>query len=376
MTVHCAHRFVLDVRALGGDVLFTEALEPDWEPARQGARLNGLRTRGVWHDGDAESLLAPVWQASAPPFVHMLRVRMRAAGHEWCTDFKASEYFADAASAVVAARLASGQLAPGDRVRFAVAAYPVDQARPDGLRSRLSVVDRPQPLAPKKRDFSALAGRAIACGDTDPSDVEVVLPESVVEDICHRTKTAGARETGGILIGHLCCDEDRGDVGLEVTAHIPARHTVSEREKLTFTSDTWTDVRNAVALRKAGELLLGWWHSHPAFSWCARCPVDRQRVCRLATGFLSADDKALHRSIFPSAFTQALVVTHSVGGLDTRLFGWRNGVLKSRGFRLCRDIHSEPSLALSSVQQAASVVEAACTNQPREVGDAQVTASR
>jgi hypothetical protein len=28
------------------------------------------------------------------------------------------------------------------------------------------------------------------------------------------------------------------------------------------------------------------------------------------------------------------VITNSAAGLDTRLFGWRNGVLKARGYRI------------------------------------------
>ena len=330
---------------MDGGVLFSEALDPDWEPAREGARLRGLRTLGVWHDEAAESSVVPVWHESGPPMVRGLRVTTRACDREWSADFTATEYFADKARAVVKASLDEGRLAPDERVRYAVAAYPIEPAQagaplsgaPGATSDRFATVHRPQPLAIRDRAFSDRAAGSLACGDHDPLDFEVVLPESVVEDISERTKAAGERETGGILIGHICRDEARGDVGLEITAHIPARHTVGEADKLTFTSETWTDVRHAVALRKADELMLGWWHSHPAFTWCAKCPIEKQRVCQFATGFLSADDKALHRSIFPAAFTQALVITNSAAGLDTRLFGWRNGVLKARGFRMRRE---------------------------------------
>jgi hypothetical protein len=140
---------------------------------------------------------------------------------------------------------------------------------------------------------------------------------------------------------------------------VPARHTVGDAVKLTFTSDTWTDVRAAVALRRADELLLGWWHSHPAHAWCKACPVERQRVCQLATGFLSAEDKALHRAMFPWAYTQALVVTHSAAGLETKLFGWRHGALHERGFRL-RQEGVASSTARDSVRTTAGTLAAAC----------------
>ena len=356
------YRFVLEIRTMDGDALFSRALEPDWEPALQGARLAGLRRLGVWHDGsDTESSVEPVWhEAAGPPIAQRLRVHMQGTDGEWYADFRTNEYFGDTARAIVAARLAAGQLVPDQRVRFAVAAYLADALPEAGGRQRLSAVERPQTVAVREREFGALAARSPIHGEADGSDFDVVLPGPVIDEVCALTEAAGACETGGILIGHLCRDERRNDVGVEVTAQISARHTVGEADRLTFTSETWTDVRNAVALRRADELLIGWWHSHPSFSWCSRCPIDRQRVCLYATGFLSADDKALHRSVFPSAFTLALVVTNSANGVDTRLFGWRSGVLRPRGFRVSRDSADRP-LEAELAAPAPRAVEAPCT---------------
>jgi hypothetical protein len=333
--VKCPYRFVLEIKTASGAVVHRSALDPDWEPALQGTRLAGLRTLNVWHhDDDAAPVVEPVWEERGPPTPARLRVRMRSGDREWCEEFTTNEYFGEAARAVIAAQLAAGELGADDQVRYSVSAYTVDgHAHANGGR-RLSIVDRPQPLDVRDRDFSARAVGASARGDEDPGDLEVVVPQAVLDQVCALTTAAGSNETGGILLGHLCRHDSRADVGLEVTAQVPARHTVAETEKLTFTSETWTDVRSAVALRNEGELMVGWWHSHPAFSWCAKCPIEAQRVCRFARGFLSADDKALHRSVFPAAFTQALVVTNSAAGLDSRMFGWRNGVLKPRGFRV------------------------------------------
>jgi hypothetical protein len=333
--ISSGHHLVLELRAMDGTVLHGETLEPDWEPAIQGTRLAGLRRLGIWPAGATEASVVPVWHEDAgPPTLRALRVQMSTDGQEWSADFNSSEYFSEVASVLVAARLAEGQLLPTDRIRFAVAAYPIAASTSSERQPRLNVVDRPQPLAVRDRAFGALAESSEIRGDADPTDLEVVLPQAVLDETTALAETAGECETGGILIGHLCRDERRSDIGVAVTAQIPARHAVGRTEKLTFTSDTWTDVRHAVELRKQGELLLGWWHSHPAFKWCAECPIERQRVCRFGQGFLSADDKVLHRSVFPGAFTQALVVTRSADGIGTRLFGWRNGVLKPRGFRV------------------------------------------
>jgi hypothetical protein len=259
---------------------------------------------------------------------------MRANGHDWFEDFSVTRYFADVAREAAAKLLEAGQLEPGARVRFAVAAYPADARPGAGNGPSFDVAVRDSALRLNARPLDAFISGPVVNGPSDPSDFPVVLPRHVLDEVSSLTVDAGACETGGILIGHLNRDDARREIGLEITAQIAAKHTVGDVGKLTFTSDTWTHVRAAVALRNAGELIAGYWHSHPASAWCRNCPIERQRVCRLATGFLSADDKLLHRTMFPAAFTQALVITHSVAGVDTRLFGWRGGVLQPRAFYL------------------------------------------
>jgi hypothetical protein len=48
------------------------------------------------------------------------------------------------------------------------------------------------------------------------------------------------------------------------------------------------------------------------------------------------------------------------------MFGWRNGVLMPRGFRLSRSGVAERSLALDAVRATSSsaIGEAACTSEP------------
>ncbi|NOT26370.1 MAG: hypothetical protein HOP16_09755 [Acidobacteria bacterium] len=369
--MHSDYRFVLEVRTLDGAVLHREALSPDWEPAVEATRLAALRTGGVWpHTGSTTPRLEPVWHAAAgEPFVQAVRVHTECEGREWVTDIPTSRYFNGTARSVVAAQLAAGRIHAEDRVRYAVAAYAVSEQGHGAPPLRFVTTDRPQTLSVRDRRLAELRDLSLLCGEVDPADLGVVLPEEVLDEICRLTRDAGDRETGGILLGHLCRDGRVGDIGLEVTAHVPARHTVGDAVKLTFTSDTWTDVRAAVALRRADELLVGWWHSHPAAAWCRQCPSERQRVCQLSTGFLSSDDQALHRVMFPEAYTQALVVTNSIVGLETKLFGWREGVLQPRGFHL-RRARIPGSLARDSVRPLASALGAACAEEPHALPDA------
>jgi hypothetical protein len=161
------------------------------------------------------------------------------------------------------------------------------------------------------------------------------IPQRVLAEAKALSKEAGAKETGGILIGHLGRDSQLPEIFAQVTAQIPARHTEASLTSLTFTSETWTAVRNALDLRRKGELMLGWWHSHPVREWCKDCSAESQKACAMAVDFFSAHDHALHRTVFPRAYSVALVVNDlSENDATFSMFGWRRGLLESRGFHL------------------------------------------
>ena len=152
------------------------------------------------------------------------------------------------------------------------------------------------------------------------------------------TLEAGSAETGGILIGHLYKDASLPEIAVVVTAQIPARHTVSKTTKLTFTAETWTAVQAALDLRRSGEKMVGWFHSHPSFAFCnPECPPERRATCALQKPFLSGDDLLLHRAVFAKAWQVALLCNNADAGLEFALFGWRHGLVQRRGFTLLGD---------------------------------------
>jgi hypothetical protein len=244
----------------------------------------------------------------------------------------------------------------GDSYLYRALAYEPDASEPFPEPALFSAVDLPPPLLLHDLPRAALADAALRHEDAKPQDFEVYIPGAVLDEASALTAGAGDVETGGILIGHICPEQHAApsrdpaapstrpsaEICVAITALIPARHTVGHATKLTFTSDTWTDVRRAVELRGSGEIVLGWFHSHPQHAWCREraCPLEQQRQCPSAMGFFSTDDAALHRTMFPRAFTVALVMTHSVRGILPRLFGWRAGLLEARGYRvLAQPIH-------------------------------------
>jgi hypothetical protein len=171
-----------------------------------------------------------------------------------------------------------------------------------------------------------------------------LIPQSVLNETASLAREAGAFETGGVLIGHLCRDRTLPEIAAVVTAQIPAKHTEAGSVKLTFTCDTWTSVRAALKLRKSRELMLGWWHSHPSFAWCgAECSEAKRKVCPLQKAFLSTDDVLLHRAIFVKSYSIALLVNNADSGLEHVLFGWRRGVVHARGFHITNGPGSVPT---------------------------------
>ena len=101
---------------------------------------------------------------------------------------------------------------------------------------------------------------------------------------------ASGRETGGILIGRLHHDAALPEIFAEVSAQIPAEHTLGTVARLTFTAETWSAASAAIRLRNQGEVYLGYWHSHPVREWCRakECTLEKQKTCRLAKDFFSA----------------------------------------------------------------------------------------
>jgi hypothetical protein len=335
--VHVDYRLVIEVRRPGGSPVGHGTVEPDWEPAIEWTRLIGLRTRHVWVTAAAaERGFEPLWHGElGEPYFSEFRLHFRSGEMAWHADFPI-RYFRDAAHTIATRLVDAGALERGQPFSYRIAAYATDAVAPGPPPTGLTAVDQSPPLSVREGCAPARRAAPARPDDAEADDFDVIIPAHVLEEASALTTRAGDVETGGILIGHLGRDRDGGDIFAEVTALIPARHTVGDRSKLTFTSETWTDARGAVALRRDNETFLGWFHSHPHDAWCREkgCPPERQRACAAAQGFFSDDDLALHRTMFPRAFTVALVMTRSIAGIRPRLFGWRTGRFEPRGFHV------------------------------------------
>ena len=311
-------------------VVLDGPLAIDWAPAEEWVRFQAWRGAADSSDAQAPVNVGPVWHASlGEPYVEAFDLRL---GDEDTLERLESSYVRGLAERATSHLISRGLLNGGDRAVYVVTAFAQDLVPADEPTVSIEADDvstLPQATA---GSVAALDARSNVRVDVDRRDFPVFVPQQVLDEASELARGAGDAETGGILIGHLRRDVATRTVFAEVTAQIAARHTTATASRLTFTRETWTAVTAALALRRSGETMLGWWHSHPVRVWCAKCPPERQVECTLAQGFFSEHDRALHRTVFPRAYAVGLLVNDRADGATFSMFGWRRGRLEARGF--------------------------------------------
>ena len=304
----------------------------DWEAAEEWTRFRALR-RGLLGPTELRAArILPLWSREpGEPYIRGFRADLSRSGSaEVFQDFPTA-YFKELAVRASSEMVERGRLEKGETFRYRAVAFPRNQ-EPEEPRSGFVAEEVIPPIPLRTTALEAFGSAAVAVGEPHPDDMPAFVPHRVLEEATDLARAAGDKETGGVLIGHLHRDPSVPEIFIEITAQVPARQAQGELTRLTFTAESWTAVQAALDLRRRDEVMLGWWHSHPARAWCQKCPVEKQRVCPLAADFFSEHDRQLHRTVFPRAYSVALVVNDSVNGLSYSLFGWREGVVASRGF--------------------------------------------
>jgi proteasome lid subunit RPN8/RPN11 len=294
-------------------------------------------------DGDSAHV-QPRWDEKfRRPFVAALKVVVSRAGRAEEVFEIPLAYFHSAARTASSGLVEQGKLKPGEPFRYIVCAYPCEGGTRNSSRaeeSAFSVQPMPVVLSADEQSLERFLDEALACGPTDDQMPVFVRREVLVEAV-RLVGQAGAVETGGVLIGQLHRDSARRELFLEATALIPAEHTRQDAARLTFTAETWAACDAAVTLRGRGEEYVGWFHSHPGHQWCSQCPDERRTQCKTAGksagDFFSIHDEALHRTVFPRAYSIALVLStncEAPAKPTCRLYGWRHGMVARRGFHI------------------------------------------
>jgi proteasome lid subunit RPN8/RPN11 len=199
-----------------------------------------------------------------------------------------------------------------------------------------------EPQVPIRSVSRKSLGRTVAWDSPKTDDFPVLIPRVVIDEALDEAKQAPEREVGGFLLGHLCRDDETGELFLWVTCHVPAEHTEGTGTSVTFTGDTWARAREVVAWRGEGEIFAGWVHSHP-FRFCAECPNPPKPDCAGKVLFFSPEDHFLMELTFGQPFMVALQtgieprLEQVLGHPPVRVYGWREGVIVPRGFEVIEE---------------------------------------
>ena len=239
----------------------------------------------------------------------------------------------------VGVELMASQRLPEDvELHFQLGAYldAAEKKTADGLAFELETAAPSIPIRPgSRKQFGATEtwDRPLV------EDFPVLLPRHVIEAAVDEARRAPEREVGGVLLGHLRRDEDRGDLFLEVTCLVPAEETQATEISVTFTHETWARVREVIDWRGEGEIFAGWVHSHP-FRFCAECPLPVPAECVAKVMFYSGEDEFLMETSFARPFMVGLLTAVEprlesvLGHAPVKLYGWKTGLIEPRGFEV------------------------------------------
>ena len=325
--------YAITLSGTNGNEVEQRSVAIDWDPALEWTRFEALRRRHPCSSAGARPWIEPIWGDSGQPDVRGFRVHL-ARGEESFSVAFPRQYFDAPAKSLGAECVAAGRLEADEVVHYRVTAFPSDRSPAPKDSDMLDVDEVTTPPRIEGSERVDFAGKTLI-GAFNATDIPVVVPDRVVEEVRSLTLRSQGSETGGFLLGHLSRDDDlTADVSVNITVQLEAGHTLSELTRLTFTAQTWTDLRERMRLRNRNELLLGWWHSHPVREWdCKVCLPESQRRCPLAGDFFSEHDRALHRAVFSSAYSVGMVANDvAFSKMTFSMFGWRQGLLEARGF--------------------------------------------
>jgi hypothetical protein len=332
MDITLAHRFAAEAIHLDGHKIADYPLcEVDFEPAVQWAYLEGVRRgRLAPRSMPPPAHIEPVsCDERGAPYISGFAVRFP--GHRWQTQFDEST-FRESVITDSQALVAQGLLQAGEQFNYRVCAFAADVIDEQTVNTAeadftLDPADEIRPL----RTAELPTQRSRHGSHWDPADLPVVFAPHVIEEAVRLSSAAGELETGGMLLGNL--RRGTADLFLEVTEIMTAPEAIATRTTLHFGPDTFAAVERLLALRKREEVIVGWWHRHPPELCSSACPPERRAVCVYNEPFFSQADCDVHRTLFPQAHSQALLVsefTERPPSVD--LFAWRRGVVQARGY--------------------------------------------
>jgi len=331
------YRFGLELLGPDGRSLLEAQLErPDFDRAAEAVFFDALR-RGAF-PGYAPNLdkarIEPRFARPDRPHVEGFDIVLPTPAGEQRRTFS-PDFFHGLARRTSARLAVEGSLTDGT-VLYRLNAY---QDAPPARKAGFLLDLEPESVVPIHTGSRQGLGAVQAWDNPDPGELSVVIPRHVIDEAVAEARRQPEREVGGVLLGHLRRDGDKGDLFLEVTALVPCEETEATKVSVTFTHATWARVREVAEWRGEKELIVGWVHSHP-FRFCAECPNPPKPDCISKVLFYSDEDEFLMETTFPRPFMVGLLtaVESRLEGLlghpPVMLFGWNEGKIVPRGFEV------------------------------------------
>lgn len=339
---HDEYRFQLELADESGDWVREEPLgRHDFKSAVYAACFERVR-QGILAEYSPHietARIDPVFSDATDraPYAAGFRIAEGAHGHNDPGMGFSLTYFGSRASRIRSQLVRQEQIPDASQLRYYLSAY-LDQCRPhDRSRSPISL-DATTFHVPLREKRRAELGDAETWDNPDPADVPVLVARSLLAEAIDESQRAPDREIGGVLLGHVCREPATGEVFVEVTCLVSGEETVqSTQTTVTFTPETWLLARQVINLRGAGEIMVGWYHSHP-FRLCQECTLPAPAKCVNKILFYSQDDVQVMETTFDQPYMVGLLAAvdtrleRSLGHAPVRLFGWRKGEIHARGF--------------------------------------------
>ena len=140
---------------------------------------------------------------------------------------------------------------------------------------------------------------------------DIVVTEEVLLATAHHVAQDMTKESGGFLLGNRYECPNTKMQYIIVDQYMKADYTEGTQVSLTFTTDSWAQLKDRLDGKYRGKSLVGWYHSHPGMGI-----------------FLSNYDVDIHKNRFANEWDVALVldpVKHEGG-----FFAWIDGNVNPR----------------------------------------------
>jgi len=331
MGLHVQHRLMVEaVDALGEPIGDYPLVDVDFEPMVRSAHLSAMRRGSLAASTRVpDSRILPVaCPERGEPYVSGFEVLLD--GAEPCS-FPIS-VLEDQISRESVALVEKELMLAGDRFDYRLCAYrfedPLEATPVSGDGLVLDAAGGTLPVSDVRLPPDCRSSQAAMFGN----DVPVLIRQHLIDEAVALSQAAGGLEAGGVLLGRLLREPELPDLVVEVTALLPAHGATSTRTSLHFSPEVFAEFERLLALRnETGEHMVGWYHSHPFF--CRKCPQDSRDLCPFRTAFFSQADCDVHRTLFPQAYSLALLIS-DLGRAEPSvdLFSWRNGTIQHRGY--------------------------------------------